>query len=129
MQSVLRLDDEGVFRFAPLQALAAGRLAAEAPDVAERTTAAVTAAGLDLATLDSIIVVDDAGAHVRSDAFFRVMRTLGWPYRALGVFQVLPKGLRDGVYDWVARNRYRLFGTHDSCWMPQPAWRDRFLGE
>ena len=116
VQRLLRLDEHGVLRFAPLQsAFAKTRL---------------EAAGLDAEALDSVVFVDaDGRARVKSDAFFAVMRALGGAYRALGVLQVLPKGLRDGVYDLVARYRYRAFGRHESCWLPRPEWRGRFLGE
>lgn len=116
VQRLLERDHRGVLHFAPLQsAVAKTRL---------------DAAGLDAEALDSVVFVDAGGrAHVKSDAFFAIMRTLGRAYRYLGVLQVLPKGLRDGVYDVVARYRYRVFGRHESCWLPRAEWRGRFLGE
>jgi predicted DCC family thiol-disulfide oxidoreductase YuxK len=52
---------------------------------------------------------------------------LGWPWRALGVLLVLPRPLRDAAYDFVARRRYRWYGRRESCRMPTPALRARFL--
>lgn len=115
VQTILRLDDQGVFQFAPLQSAFAKTLLAE-------TT-------LDVASLDSIIAADDSGVYIKSEAFFHIMKLVGWPYRALNALRVFPLGFRDGVYDWVARNRYATFGKHDACWMPQKEWRGRFLGE
>lgn len=121
VQQLLERDARGVLHFAPLQsafaktAFAKTRLAAD---------------GTQLETLDSVVFLDaDGRAHVKSDAFFAIMRALGGWHRYWGVLQVLPKGLRDGVYDLVARYRYRVFGRHEACWLPKPAWRGRFLGE
>ena len=115
VQALLRIDDRAVFQFAPLQSGFADELLA--------------GSGIDPAKLESLVVVDASGTYTKSDAFFRTMRLIGWPYRAINVFRVLPKGVRDGLYDFVARNRYRVFGKHESCWMPQAAWRGRFVGE
>ncbi len=62
-----------------------------------------------------------------SDAVLAIWRGLGWPWRALGVFGLVPRGLRDGAYRWVARNRYRLFGRRETCWVPSPEQRERLL--
>jgi len=52
---------------------------------------------------------------------------LGWPWRAVAALGLVPRFLRDPVYRWVARNRYRLFGRHDRCMLPEPQWGERFL--
>lgn len=116
VRALLRRDRRGALRFAPLQsAYARTRLAA---------------AGIDADALDSVAFVDDAGrAYVRSEAFFAIMSTLGAPYRYLGALRIVPRGLRDWVYDRVAATRYRVFGRHEACWLPRPEWRGRFLGE
>ncbi len=116
VQTLLRLDKREVLTFAPLQSAFA------------KTRLALT--DLDTAGLDSVVFIDtDDRAHIKSDAFFAIMRALGGAYRSLGVLQVLPKGLRNYVYDTVAKYRYRVFGQHDACWLPKPEWRARFLGE
>jgi predicted DCC family thiol-disulfide oxidoreductase YuxK len=56
-----------------------------------------------------------------------VARTLGGAWRLLGVFGLLPGGLRDRLYDALARRRYRFFGRHDACVLPRPEWRARFI--
>ncbi len=115
VQSILRLDDRGVFQFAPLQSAFAKTLLSEI--------------NLQVEGLDSIIAVDDSGAYIKSEAFFHIMKLIGWPYQALNLLKVFPLGFRDWIYDWVARNRYATFGKHDACWMPQKEWKGRFLGE
>ena len=83
--------------------------------------------GFDADTLDTIVLVDAAGAHQRSDAALRIVRVLGPPWSWLRVLGVLPRPLRDAAYDFVARNRYRWFGRRDSCPAPSVEWRTRFL--
>lgn len=60
---------------------------------------------------DSIVLVDASGWHERSDAALRIACELRFPWPLLGVCFALPAPLRDRAYDWVARNRYRWFGT------------------
>jgi predicted DCC family thiol-disulfide oxidoreductase YuxK len=69
------------------------------------------------------------GDRVRrdSDAILAIWAGLGWPWRAGAMFRLVPRLLRDPVYRWVARNRYRLFGRRNTCWLPDPAFRDRML--
>jgi predicted DCC family thiol-disulfide oxidoreductase YuxK len=112
---VLKHDRSGnAFRFAPLQGTTF--LSRIAP--AER-------AGLP----DSIVVLTSAGSLlVRSDAFLHILRRLGggWRFWA-GVFAVIPRPLRDWVYDSIARIRYRVFGTRENlCPVMPPELRGRF---
>jgi predicted DCC family thiol-disulfide oxidoreductase YuxK len=83
--------------------------------------------GLDADALDTIVLVDADGAHLRSDAALRIVRVLGPPWSWLRVLAALPRPLRDAGYDFVARNRYRWFGKKDACPMPRAEWRTRFL--
>ena len=88
---------------------------------------AMRAAGRDPVTVDSIVLIDGEGFHERSDAALRIAARLRLPWRALAVFRAVPAGLRDRVYDVIARNRYRWFGRRESCRLPTPAVRARFL--
>ena len=123
VQRLLEADARGVLHFAPLQAL-------DTHDDLVLARYYVDQTGLDVAALDSVLFIDARGeVYVKSDAFFAILRALGEPYDWLGILQVLPKGLRDGVYDTVAKYRYRVIGRHEACWLPRPEWRGRFLGE
>jgi predicted DCC family thiol-disulfide oxidoreductase YuxK len=84
--------------------------------------------GLDAETFDSNLVLADGRAHAKLDTVAAVGMRLAGPWRLLAVSSLLPRALGDWLYDRVARNRYRLFGRTDSCMMPPPQWRDRFLG-
>jgi predicted DCC family thiol-disulfide oxidoreductase YuxK len=83
--------------------------------------------GIDPADPDTLIVVEGDRVRRDSDAILAIWAGLGWPWRAGAMFRLVPRLLRDPVYRWVARNRYRLFGKRDTCWLPNPAFRDRML--
>ncbi len=76
---------------------------------------------------DSIVLIDAAGIHTRSDAALRIASYLGLPWSLLSVGRLLPRPVRDTIYDWVARNRYRWFGKRDACMLPSAGVADRFL--
>lgn len=76
---------------------------------------------------ESIILVEGSQVFLESTAMLRILSRLVFPWNLLAVFRVIPPGIRDGIYRFIARNRYRWFGKQDSCLLPQPEWRDRFL--
>lgn len=63
----------------------------------------------------------------KSTAALFVAGELGWPWTIARLARVLPTAIRDGLYDVIARSRYRLFGRLDSCVVPQPEFRRRFI--
>ena len=83
--------------------------------------------GIDPADPDTLIVVEGGRARRDSDAVLAIWEGLGWPWRAASALRAAPRFLRDAVYRLVARNRYRLFGRRETCWLPSPADRDRLL--
>ncbi|SMC96787.1 thiol-disulfide oxidoreductase DCC family protein [Rhizobium sp. RU36D] len=76
---------------------------------------------------ESLVVVDGDTALRDSDAVLSIYAGLGWPWRLMAVLRVVPRALRDPVYRMIARNRYRLFGRRETCWLPSPADRERIL--
>jgi predicted DCC family thiol-disulfide oxidoreductase YuxK len=106
-------DDEGRFRFAPLQSDAGQELL-------ERH-------GLPTEGFDSFVLVDGEDCYTESTAALRVCRGLDFPWPLLSVFLVLPAAVRDPVYELVAANRYRVFGKTDACQLPDPELRERFV--
>jgi predicted DCC family thiol-disulfide oxidoreductase YuxK len=76
---------------------------------------------------DSFVLEDADGIWRRSDAALRIARHLGGAWRCLGVLRVIPRPVRDALYDFVARNRYRWFGRKETCRLPAPDERSRFL--
>ena len=115
---VLKHDQRGFFRFAALQ----GHFAAKA----------LAHHGKDAAQLEAMCVI--AGEKSRpeellckSDAAIFVLRQLNWPWKAAVLLKIVPRGLRDRAYDWIARRRYRIFGKLERCRVPSEAERARFI--
>lgn len=76
----------------------------------------------------SIVFQDGENFYDKSTAVIRIMIRMKGLYRLAGVLYVIPRPVRDVVYDWIARNRYRWFGKYDACPMPRPEHRELFLG-
>ena len=75
----------------------------------------------------TFLMVDRGAGLVRSDAALAVSGYLRAPWRWLRLLRVVPRGVRDPLYTWVARNRYRLLGRSDSCIVPPAGQRERFV--
>ncbi|WP_316230361.1 thiol-disulfide oxidoreductase DCC family protein [Bradyrhizobium sp. SZCCHNR1051] len=112
VQFVIARDTAKRFRFTPIQSPYGTRLA--------------QAFGIDPQEPDTNAVVHGGKAHLKSDAALTVLSSLpGWGWtRAL---LAIPKPLRDAVYSLVARNRYRIFGKYESCFVPDAELRRRVL--
>jgi predicted DCC family thiol-disulfide oxidoreductase YuxK len=76
---------------------------------------------------DSIVLVENGQAYVESAAALRIARGLSWPWKILSIFLIVPAFIRNWVYRFIARNRYRWFGRTEECWLPKPEWKERFL--
>ena len=79
---------------------------------------------IDVSTL---VLVEDGRVSTRSTAALRIASGLGMPWSLCRVLMLMPRPARDLVYDWVARHRYGWFGRLDSCRLPTPELRARFL--
>lgn len=79
--------------------------------------------------LDTVILLNSDTGKIfdRSSAFFEVCRKVGYPYKILTIFLILPKFLTDYAYNLIARNRYRIFGLYPTCPIPDSKDRHRFL--
>ena len=110
---IIQRDKKDIFRYAPLQSEIGKELAAKHH--------------IDLDKVDSIILVSEDKAYAKSTAALRIAKQLsaGWPL--LAVFLILPRFLRDGVYDFIARNRYKWFGKKEACMIPTPELKSKFL--
>ena len=110
---VLQHDKRGLFRLAAMQGEAGAALMRDT--------------GVDAGNPDTIILIDGARVRRESDAVIAIFEKLGWPWRMAGAARLIPARLRDAAYRWIARNRYRLFGRKNQCFVPRKEWEDRLL--
>lgn len=112
---IIDRDPEKQFQFAPLQS-----------DVAKDL---LRKHGLKVpeGDPDTIVLIDGDHAYQRSGAALRIARRLASPWKVMFAFIVVPWFLRDLAYVIIAKNRYRLFGKSDTCRVPSPDIRTRFL--
>ncbi|HWV18956.1 MAG TPA: thiol-disulfide oxidoreductase DCC family protein [Rhodocyclaceae bacterium] len=83
--------------------------------------------GLQADQLETLLLVTDGRTYQHTAAILRVLHVLGWPWRLIWILWLLPAPLRDALYRWCARNRYRIFGKSEACYVPSPQDRARFL--
>lgn len=110
---VIKRDPGNVFKFTPLQ---------EKQGVLLLKTHAV-----DTQKLDSIVLIENEKVYVKSSAALRIARKLSGLWPLFFVFLIIPSFIRDGVYDFIAKNRYKWFGKKEQCMIPTPGLREKFL--
>ena len=110
---LIRNDKNDRFRFAALQS--------------EMGVDLTTKYGIDTQEVDSIVLIENDKAYVRSDAALRIAKRMSGAYPLLYVFVIIPRFLRDPIYKWVARNRYRWFEKKNQCMIPTPELKAKFL--
>lgn len=113
VQFILKRDPKGVFRFASLQSPTGQAL--------------LKFAGLPTGEINTVVLFENGKPYLRSDAGLRIARRLPGLWPLLYGLMVIPRALRHWVYDWIARNRYRWFGKEESCMLPAPEWKARFI--
>lgn len=113
VQFILLRDPEGVFRFASLQSEIGQEL--------------LRKYGLPEESLDTVVLIKGGRTFTHSEVAMEVAPALKGFWRWVVLFRIIPRPLRDAIYNWIARNRYRWFGRREHCMLPVPAWKDRFL--
>lgn len=109
---VVSRDHKRLYHFAPLQG----------------TTARSRLQSLTDPGASSTVILDEEGTlRVRSDAALAILAGLGGAWRAVALLRLIPRPIRDAVYDLVARNRFRWFGRRAECRVPSPEEQERFL--
>ncbi len=115
VQFIIKRDKKDLFRYAALQSEIGERL------IEER--------GIDTSKVDSIILVEPGVAYfTKSDAVLRIGQDFGGLWKGLALFTWIPRIIRDTLYDFIARNRYKWFGKKDQCMIPTPELQAKFLG-
>ena len=110
---ILRFDKRKKFRFASMQSDAGQKLISNFETVTELP--------------ESILLIEKQKVYSESTAALKIAKQLQFPISLLYAFILIPKFLRDPVYRWVARNRYRWFGKKESCMLPTEEMKERFL--
>jgi len=110
---IIRQDKEKIFRFAPLQSEAGQRL--------------LNQYQLPTRGFESFILIEEGQVYQKSAAAIRVYNKLPWYWKWTQLFWLVPRFFRDGIYNFLARHRYKWFGAKETCMVPTPAVSDRFL--
>lgn len=113
---VIKRDKHDIFRYASLQSEIGKKL------ISERN--------IDINKIDSILLIEpNVKYYHKSTAALHIAKQLSGIYPLLSVFLILPKFLRDFVYDIIAKNRYRWFGKQESCMIPTPELKALFIDQ
>ena len=110
---LMKQDKKDVFRFAALQSPAGQKL--------------LSLYNLPNENFDSFILIDKGKVYKSSSAGLRLYNKLPWYWKWTQVFWILPPFIRNAVYNYIARNRYRWFGKKDQCMIPTEAMRKKWL--
>ena len=110
---IIKRDKKNVFKFAALQS--------------EIGTQLIAKFNIDTQKVDSIILIDGEKHYEKSSAALHIAKHLSGAYPLLFGFMVVPRYIRDSVYDYVAKNRYKWFGKKESCMIPTAELKSKFL--
>lgn len=83
--------------------------------------------GQDTSQVNSVMLIEHGKLYTKSTAALKIARHLDGLWKLFIIFLVIPSSIRDVVYDFIARNRYKWFGKHDACMIPDKSIKSRFL--
>ena len=110
---VIKRDPGNVFKFAPLQEKQGALL--------------LKTHAIDIQKLDSIVLIENEKVYVKSSAALRIARKMSNLWPLFFVLLIIPSFIRDGVYDFIAKNRYKWFGKKEQCMIPTLGLKEKFL--
>jgi predicted DCC family thiol-disulfide oxidoreductase YuxK len=114
VQFLIKNDKKDAFRFVALQS--------------ELGIKILNFIGVDSKTIDSIVLYKPGVAYYyKSNAVLEIANTIGGFFVFFKIFAVLPLGIRNALYDFVAKNRYKWFGKKETCWIPTQELTSKFL--
>lgn len=113
IQFILKRDHEQKFMFASLQG--------------EKGQEILQRFGMSRKNLSSFVLVDKGNIYTRSTAVLRTLKSLGGGWKLLYGLIIIPPFLRNALYDFIAKNRYKWFGKKEECRLPTPELKARFL--
>jgi predicted DCC family thiol-disulfide oxidoreductase YuxK len=110
---VIKRDTGNVFKFTPLQE--------------KQGVLLLKMHAVDTQKLDSIVLIENEKVYVKSSAALRIARKMSNLWPLFFVLLIIPSFIRDGIYDFIAKNRYKWFGKKEQCMIPTPGSREKFL--
>ena len=114
VQYVIKHDKKDVFRFVAIQSELGQRI--------------INHIGISKRHIDSIILYIPGRAYFyKSTAALEIAKRLGGIFTYTTIFRIIPSGIRDVLYDYVAKNRYKWYGKKESCMVPTPELKSKFL--
>jgi predicted DCC family thiol-disulfide oxidoreductase YuxK len=113
VQFIIKKDKKKQFRFASLQGNAGQELLKKFKLPADN--------------FNSFILIEGDHIYTRSTAVLQMLRKLGGSWKLFYGFIIVPKFIRNAVYNWIARNRYKWYGKREKCMIPTPELKERFL--
>jgi predicted DCC family thiol-disulfide oxidoreductase YuxK len=114
VQYVIKHDKNEVFFFAPLQSATGQKI--------------INHFNIDTSKTDSILLyTEDNSIEYKSTAALKIASKLGFPRNLLTVFLIVPTFIRNWVYDYIAKNRYKWFGKREECMIPTKNLKEKFL--
>jgi predicted DCC family thiol-disulfide oxidoreductase YuxK len=114
VQTIIKYDKKNKFVFASLQSEIGRHLLSER-DINTKTTDSI------------VLIIPNEAYFIKSDAALEIAKKLSGIFQFFGVFKLLPKVLRDLLYDFIAKNRYKFFGQKAQCMIPEKPVRHKFL--
>lgn len=111
VQFIIKRDPKAYFQFASIQSEVGQRYVEQ----------------FQLQTIDSVIVIEDNHAYTKSSAALKIAKRFSGLWKLLLIAKVIPSPIRDKVYDYIAKNRYKWFGKKEVCHLPTKEERERFL--
>ncbi|HET8830166.1 MAG TPA: thiol-disulfide oxidoreductase DCC family protein [Pelobium sp.] len=112
VQRIIAADQKDFFRFASLQSEEGSRLLAPYPDLKD---------------MKSIVYLENGKVYTKANAALKISTHLGGSWKLLKLSYIVPNFLRNGIYDLIAKNRYKWFGKKDQCMIPTEELKAKFL--
>ena len=113
VQFIIRKDPKSKFRFSSLQS--------------DHAQILLLQHGLHPDSLDSLVYIRDNTFYIKSTAVLRILQELNSVWRYLYILIIIPRFMRDMVYDFIAKRRYKWYGKSETCMVPTPELQERFL--
>ena len=113
IQFIIRKDSKSIFRFASLQSESAQLLLGQLNRLPPG--------------FDTLVYIRDDRYYLKSTAVLKILQKLGGGWRLLYLLIIIPRFIRDLVYNFIAKHRYKCFGKNETCMVPMPEYKERFL--